>query len=177
VIIHNLNLKTPDGQRLGLRDIAYHVLSQTPDQLRVMQQGNQQQAAAQQIGSLHQQVADLKNMMTQMHNQQQFRYTRSAVDQFADSHPRFDELGDLIENELKFGFDLETAYRRAELLRPTTRAAQTRSTTPSAQTRPTDKSISGAPDVAPSNGASKPQKKVGRREAIQNAINRVNGGL
>jgi hypothetical protein len=109
-----------------------------------------------------------------MHTQQQFTYTRSAVDQFAETHPRFDELGTLIEAELKFGFDLETAYRRAELLRPTP-AAQTRA--PPAQTRTADKSISGSPDVAPSNGASRSQKPVGRREAIGNAIRRVNGGL
>jgi hypothetical protein len=105
-----------------------------------------------------------------MHHQQQFTYTRSHVDQFADKHPRFDELGDLIETELKLGFNLETAYRRAELLRPTTHAAQTRPT--SAQTRTPDKSISGSPDVSPSNGASRDRKPVGRREAIQNAIRR-----
>jgi hypothetical protein len=116
----------------------------------------------------------LKQHLAQMHTQQQFVYTRSQVDQFADSHPRFDELGDLIEQELKFGFDLETAYRRAELFRPTTHAAQTR--TPSAQTRPADKSISGSPDVSPSNGASRSKKPVGRREAIQNAM-RANGVL
>jgi hypothetical protein len=76
----------------------------------------------------------LKQALQQMHTEQQYTYTRGAVDQFADTHPRFDELGDLIETELKFGFDLDTAYRRAELLRPTTQAAQTRPT--SAQTRP-----------------------------------------
>src|SRR5436189_3477938 len=34
VIVNNLNLRTPDGEKIGLRDIAYHVLSQSPDQLR-----------------------------------------------------------------------------------------------------------------------------------------------
>jgi hypothetical protein len=110
-----------------------------------------------------------------MQTREQFHYTRAQVDQFADRHPRFDELGDLIENELKFGFDLEAAYRRAELLRPATQAAQTR--TQSAQTR-IDRSISGAPDAGPSNGTSRrTEKPVGRREAIQNAIKRVNGSL
>jgi hypothetical protein len=175
IIVNNLNLRTPDGQKLGLRDIAYHLLNQTPEQHKLVQQQNATQAASHQIGALHQEITGLKNALQQMHTAQQFNYTRSAVDQFADSHPRFDELGDLIEQELKTGYDLETAYRRAELLRPTTHAAQTR-TTP-AQTRPTDKSISGAPDVAPSNGASRPKKQVGRREAIQNAISRVNGQL
>ena len=78
-------------------------------------------------------VQSLAQNQQQMQYSEQFTHTRSAVDQFAEQHPRFDELGDLIEQELQFGFDLDTAYRRAELLRPATHAAQTR--TPSAQTR------------------------------------------
>jgi hypothetical protein len=175
-IIYNLGMTDPQtGQRINLRDIAYHVLSQSPEQLKQVQQGNAQQAAQHQMGALHREISGLKQALHQMHTQAQFRQTRSAVDQFAEQHPRFDELGDLIENELKLGFDLMTAYRRAELLRPGNTAAQTRATP--AQTRPIDQSISGSPDVAPSNGASRRnQKPVGRREAIQNAIRRVNGG-
>jgi len=175
VIVNNLGLKAPNGQPIGLRDIAYHVLSQSPEQLQMLQQGNQQTAASQQIGALHQQVNGLKQALHQMHTEQQFKQVRSAVDQFADSHPRFDELGAIIERELKLGFDLDTAYRRADMLFPGNTAAQTR-TTP-AQTRPVDRSISGSPDVTGSNPASrKPQKTPERREAIQNAIRRVNGG-
>jgi hypothetical protein len=84
----------------------------------------------------------------------------------------------LIENELKLGFDLETAYRRAELLHPATHAAQTR--TASAQTRPPniDRSISGAPEAGPSNGQSRPKgPPPSRREAVQNAIRRVQGSM
>jgi hypothetical protein len=113
-----------------------------------------------------------------LHTSQQFTATRSAVDQFAASHPQFDELGDLIHQELKLGFDLETAYRRAQLLRPGTHAAQTR--TQPAQTRPIDRSISGAPDVAPSNGASSRRPKEASRtarDAVSNAMRRVNGGI
>jgi hypothetical protein len=175
IIINNLNLQTPDGRKLNLRDVAYHVLNQSPEQHKLVQQSNAQSAQGHQIGALHQEVAGLKNALQQMHTQQQFTYTRSAVDQFADSHPRFDELGAVIEQELKNGFDLETAYRRAELLWPT-HAAQTRTST-TAQTRPIDRSISGAPDAGPSNGTRRPEKPVGRREAISNAIKRVNGSL
>jgi hypothetical protein len=112
-----------------------------------------------------------------MHTVQQFHQTRSAVDQFADSHPRFDELGDLIQNEINLGFDLETAYRRAELLRPGTHAPQKGN--PSAQTRTTDRSISGAPsDVTASNAASRRPREASRspREAVQRAI-AANGRL
>ena len=176
LIVHNLGLKDPrTGQPLGLRDIAYHVLSSTPEQLKQVQQGNAQTAAQHQIGALYNEVRGLKQTLQQWQGQQQFAQRRSAVDNFADSHPRFDELGDLIEGELRLGFDIETAYRRAELLRPAARAAQTGN--PSAQTRPTDRSIHGAPDVAPSNGASRPTKKSSptARDAVKNAMARMNG--
>jgi hypothetical protein len=174
-IVYNLNLIDPQtNRRLDLRDVAYTVLSQSPEQLKSTQMGNAQTAAQHQIGALHQEVAGLKNTLQQLHTQAQFTYTRSAVDQFAVSHPRLDELGDLIEQELKLGFDLDTAYRRAELLRPATHAAQTR-TTP-AQTRTIDRSIHGAPDVAPNGASRRPQKPSGSpRDAVQNALNRVNG--
>jgi hypothetical protein len=175
VIVNNLGLKSSDGQPINLRDIAYHVLSQSPDQLKQVQLGNSQQAAGQQIGALHQEIQGLKNALQQMHTAQQFTYTRSQVDQFADSHPRFDELGTLIKSELELGFDLETAYRRAELLAPATRAAQTGN--PAAQTRaPADRSISGSPGGVNGSNPSprRSEKPVGRREAIANAIKRVN---
>ena len=159
-----------------MRDIAYHVLTRSPEQLQQLQQGNAQQAATQQIGALHREISNLQNTVNQMHTQQQFGYTRSAIDQFAESRPRFDELGDLIHAEVQLGFDLETAYRRAELLRPATHAAQTR--TPPAQTRPVDRSIYGAPDGSPSNGTQRhrePSKSP--REAVQRAIRQMNGSL
>jgi len=174
LIVHNLDLKAPNGQKITFRDIAYHVLTQTPEQLRQVQLGNTQQAAAHQIGSLHQEIADLKSTLQQMHTAQQATHTRSQVDQFAEQHPRFDELGTVIEGEIKLGFDLETAYRRAELLRPATHAAQTRTT--SAQTRPVDKSIHGSPDVTPSNGASRRPQQPSRtvNDAVERAM-RLNG--
>jgi hypothetical protein len=178
LIIHNLGMTDPaTGKQIDLRDVAYHVLSRSPEQLRQVQQGNQQQAAGQQIGALHQEIQGLKSHLAQMHTVQQFHQTRSAVDQFADSHPRFDELGDLIQNEINLGFDLETAYRRAELLRPGTHAPQKGN--PSAQTRTTDRSISGAPsDVTASNAASRRPREASRspREAVQRAI-AANGRL
>jgi len=177
IIVSNLNLRTEDGRKLGLRDVAYHILNQSDEQHKLIQNQNAQTAQSQQIGQLHQMVASLAQGIGQMQYAQKFGQTRSALDKFADAHPRFDELGDLIENEIKLGFDLNTAYRRAELLRPATTAAQTRTTT-SAQTRTPDRSIHGAPDAGPSNGTSRRNgKPVGRRDAIAGAIRRVNGGL
>jgi hypothetical protein len=175
VIVSNLNMRTADGKKITLRDVAYHILNQSPDQHKLMQNQNAQQAQTQQIGQLHQAVSTLAQTVQGMHHEKVFGQTRSAVDVFADAHPGFDEVGDLIEQELKLGFDLETAYQRAIRLRPP-RAAQTRSTTP-AQTR-SNKSISGAPDSGPSDGTRRRNDKpIGRREAISNAIKRVNGSV
>src|SRR3954465_14178043 len=102
----------------------------------MLQTQNATQAQSQQIGQLHQLVGTLAQSVQQMHYERQFGQTRSAVDQFADAHPRFDELGDLIEQELRYGFSLEEAYQRADRFKPPTgnaRAAQTRN--PTAQTR------------------------------------------
>ena len=63
------------------------MLSQSPEQLQQLQQGNAQQAASQQIGALHQEIESLKNQLQQMQTAQQFTYTRSAVDQFAAQSP------------------------------------------------------------------------------------------
>ena len=177
LIVHNLGLKTSDGEPIGFRDIAYHVLTQTPDQLRTLQQGNTVNAAQHQIGALHQQVAGLTNIIQQMQYGQQYGQTRSAIDAFADSpgHERFDELAASIDQELKGGYDLETAYRRAELLNPATQAAQTR--TASAQTRPPDRSISGAPGGG-ANGTTPTKRGESRslRDTIEHSARRVSNG-
>jgi hypothetical protein len=176
MIVSNLNLRTPEGQKLTFRDLAYDYLSQSPEQHKLVQAQNAQSAQGYQLGALHQKVDAVANHLQQMQYQQAHSYTRSAVDQFADTHPRFDELGPAIEQEIQFGFDLETAYRRADAFHPATHAAQTRQTTPSAQTRQHDKSISGAP----SSGLSDRQRGNGKttataREAVVNSVRAVLG--
>jgi len=177
-ITYNLNLRPdgdPNGPRLTFADICWAYLNQTPDQRKLTQNQNHQTAQSQQIGQLHQMVNQLATGMQRMHYERQFAHTRSQLDRYADAHPRFDELGPLIEQEIKLGFNLDQAYRRAEMLRPATHAAQTR--TPSAQTRPTGRSISGAP-AGPSNGTGRrPDKPVSRRDAIANAMKRASNSL
>ena len=175
IIIDNLNLRTPDGRKLGLRDVAWHVLNTDPNQHKMMQGQHAQSALGTQIGQLHQMVQGLAQNQQRMQYERQFVQTRGAVDQFADTHPGFDELGDLIEGELRLGFSLEQAYQRARLLRPGTHAPQTRNT--SAQTRPADKSISGAPSGSSNERGRGNGKTVGRRDAIRSAIRSVNGGM
>jgi hypothetical protein len=178
VIVNNLNLRTADGQRLGLRDVAWHVLNLTPEQHQLTQSQNSQTAQAQMLAQLRQQQEAIAHGMQQLHYERRFSHTRGQVDRFAETHPRLDELGQAIERELRFGFNLETAYRRADALYPS-HAAQTRTTT--AQTRPsTDRSIHGAPSgsgSSPMNGGKRRRSDAppSRRDTISRAIARVNG--
>lgn len=178
-IVNNLNLKRPDGSRVTLRDVAAHVLNQSPEQHKLVAQSNMQSAQSHQIGQLHQTVNTLAQHLQHVQQKEQFRETRAAIDAFASQHPRFDELADLIQQELQLGFELPVAYRRAEMLRPASTAPQTRNT--SAQTRPpatTDRSISGAPSSSAANASlddEKPGKPRSRRDALANAIRHVNG--
>lgn len=189
VIIQNVarsqGLTGPHGGPLTFQDVAHHVANMTPEQHQLTQQRNLQASAEQQLGHMRQEVAQQKQVLNQILYQQKFTYTRAQVDQFADAHPRFDELADLIKSELDLGFSLEQAYVRADRLRPSgTQAAQTRAQ--SAQTRKT--SISGAPDgsgknsgnTRPSDGQRRTNgeaKHPSRREALAKAFRRAANGV
>jgi hypothetical protein len=175
VIVNNLNLRTPDGQKLGLRDIAWHVLNLTPEAHKTTQLQNSQTAVAQQMAQMRQQQEAIARNLQQLHYERRFSQTRQGVDRFAETHPRLDELGDLIEKELRLGFNLPTAYRRAELLRPATSASPATTRGAPAQTRTTDRSIHGAPDGA-ANGRTR-DRPIGRRDAIASAFQRARGSL
>ena len=112
-IVYNLNLQAPDGTRLTFRDIAWHVLNQTPEQHQLLQAQNKADAQAQQIGQLHQTVSKLVNGIQQMQYQATFAQTRSALDRYADAHPRFDELGDLIEPRDQARFHAGSGLRQS----------------------------------------------------------------
>jgi hypothetical protein len=174
VIISNLNLRTEDGQRLGSRDVAYEILRRSPEQHQLMQAQNGQAAQAQRLAMMEQRQRALEHHNAQMYHQQQFVYTRGQVDRFAETHPRLDELGAAIERELKLGFDLPTAYRRADLLYPAgsaTQAAKTRNTP--GETR-ADRSITGAPDRS-LNGGPRRKPSANPREAVANAMRLLGG--
>jgi hypothetical protein len=188
VIVQNVarsqGLTGPHGGPLTIHDVAHHVATMTPEQHQLTQQRNLQQSSEQRLGQVQQQVEQQNQVLNQILYQQKYTYTRSQVDQFAENHPRFDELADLIKSELDLGFSLEQAYVRADRLRPSdTQAAQTR--TQSAQTRKT--SISGAPDGSGKSGHTRPSdgqrrtngeaKHPTRREALERAIRRAGNGV
>ena len=175
LIVNNLKLRSPDGQQLGVRDVAYHILNLTPEQHRLTQSQNAHMAQSQQLAQLQQRQAALEQREQQMYARERFIHHRSEVDRFAASFPRFDELSGVIYQEITAGYPLEAAYRRAEMLSPP-HAAQTR--TPTAQTRPVDRSISGAPDGSSMNGSSRARKPVPSvNDAVTNAVRQVRGAM
>ena len=189
VIVQNVarsqGLTGPHGGPLTIHDVAYHIATMSPEQHQLTQQRNLQQSSEQRLGQVQQQVEQQNQVLNQILYQQKYTYTRSQVDQFAETHPRFDELSDLVKSELDLGFSLEQAYNRADRLRPSdgTHAAQTR--TQSAQTRKT--SISGAPDGSGKSGHTRPSdgqrrangeaKHPTRREALERAMRRAGNGV
>jgi hypothetical protein len=180
LIVDNLNLHTQDGRKITFRDVCWHVVNQTPEQIKLMQANNAQIAQQHQLARQQQEIQALRAEQQRAEYIQRFHMTRSQVDQYAASHPRMDELANLIHQEILLGFDLDTAYRRAERLSPVSQAAQTRGngTTQAAQTRRPDRSIHGSPDVAPSNGASRrPMKQPSIDDALTNALRTVRGHL
>jgi len=181
LIINNLKLPGPNGQRYNVYDFARDVLQLSPEQHRLTQQQNAVQANNIRLQQIDKRMESIAAGFQQMQYRQNFTWTRSQIDQFADKHPGFDDRIDVIKQELEHGYPLDEAYRRAIRLRPlngngATRAAQTRDT--SAQTRPEeiDRSISGAPNGSMSTSRDTPKKKVSSREALLNAARRIRSG-
>jgi hypothetical protein len=178
VITNNLNLRSQDGQKLNFGDLAWYYLNQTPDQRRMVQQQNLATAQHHQLQQIQQNQAILAQQHQQMQYEREFAGKRHEVDRFAESHPRLDELGADIHRELRFGFDLPTAYRRAELLRPasgngqTTDRAPAQAGSPTRNPRNSDRSISGAPDTA-LNGTARRKPSATVHDAVAKAAARV----
>jgi hypothetical protein len=179
VIVDNLNLHAQDGRKITFRDVCWHVVNQTPEQINLMRANNAQIAQAHQLARQQQEIQALRAEQQRAQYVQHFNMTRSQVDQYAASHPRMDELANLIKQEIDFGFDLDTAYRRAERLSPAGPTAQTRGngSATAAQTRKPDRSIHGSPDAAPNGAGRRPVKQPSIDDALTNALRTVRGHL
>lgn len=127
----------------SLHDIAAHVLNQPADQV-------QSQSAAE-VRGLNDKIARLEQQLTSVTTniqQQQTTATQREVETFAASNPRFEELADAIKQEIQYGYDLPTAYARADRLNPAPQApvvAAPAAPDLAAQTRKGSLSVSGAP--------------------------------
>jgi hypothetical protein len=174
-------------QRVGvsLRDVAAHVMGQTPDQ-----QASQQSAVIRELNSkisqLEQQLGGVTQTIQQQRHDatltQRHDATLTEVNQFAAAHPRFEELADAISEELKHGYSLSEAYSRAERLNPAPAAAAkeeppaassaAQNDPPPVQPDKGQKSINGAPSPGSSPAA---KKRVARSldESLDAAFGRV----
>lgn len=155
---------------LSLRDVAAHVMGQTPDQ-----QASQQDAT---IRELREQVKTLSEQIggvTKTVQQQQHDAVQGEVAKFAAGHPRFEELADDIAMFMQSGRakDLSEAYDMAERLNPAPAkpapAAEAK-IDPPAQPDKGQKSIHGAPG-----SDSTPRKRVAKSldEALDGAFRAV----
>lgn len=149
-------------QRLGfsLKDVAHHVLNQTPDQ-----NASQQDAI---IRELKQELTGLKEQVggvTKTFQQQREQSTLAEINKFAADNPRFEELADDIAFFMKSGRakDLSEAYQLAERLNPDPNsqakvdapAASSAAPPPPVQPDKGLKSINGAPSTGSTPAAKK----------------------
>lgn len=145
---------------MNLRDLAAAVSGQKPDQVTSQQDTTIRELRAE-IGRLNQRLdAETTNIKTTF-QEQRARESEAAVQQFISAtdasgallHPRFEELGDAIAKEINSGYDLPTAYKRAELLNPVPQAPKPEpqagsdpaKTPAAAQTDKGSLQVSGAP--------------------------------
>lgn len=171
-------IRDKSGGQIGIREVAAHVMGQTPDQAR---QGRDQTIARleAEVGDLRKQVGGVSQTMTAQTTEQ----IRAAVAAFATGKDDFEALSDGITKHINAGMTLEAAYEQAradaETLAsalgfsraPSQPPAQTR-TNPAldavAQTDAGQKSIKGAPGDGPERPSR--QRSSSIREAVQRAV-------
>lgn len=164
--------------KLSLRDVAAHIMGQTPEQT--------QSASDATIRELKATVAQLQEQVggvTETIKTQRETSTLQEINKFAADHPRFEDLADDIAFFMKSGRakDLSEAYQLAERLNPAPASAT--ADDPSAsdaaaakpdlaeQIRKGTKSPSGAPATGSDPVSERPSKTA--REAVQRAMRRA----
>lgn len=153
----------------SLRDIAAHILGQSPDQVQ-SQTDATVRALKQEIAELRSQVGGVSNTV----QGQRTAETVKAIEEFADNNPRFEELADDIEFFLTSGRakTLDEAYGLAERLNPAPRSTHSPALTPpsadiTAQTVKGSRSVTGAPGPGSDPVAGKPSSSI--RDALKRA--------
>lgn len=161
-------------QKLGVsfKDVAAHVMGQTPDQNASRQEAD--------IRALKAKIDQLEGQLggvTQTFQKQQETATQGEVEKFAaaEGHERFEELASDIAFFLKTRCpgDLTEAYKLAERLNPAPAkqpdpaASSAAVIDLSAQTEKGQKSINGSPSAGSSPAAQKPSSTI--KEALRRA--------
>lgn len=163
-----------ENMGISLRDVAAHVLGQTPDQTASQSDATVRELKAE-LAALKQQVGGV----TQTFAQQRESATLEQITTFASQpgHERFDDLADDISFFLTSGRtkDLAEAYALAERLNPAPAAPapQTEAVTApapdlSAQTRKGSLSITGAPSPGSNPANRQPSSSI--KDALKRAI-------
>lgn len=119
------------------------------------------------IHQLQQQVQQLTQQTGQIDQSMRMSQQMQTVQQFAASHPRFDELADEMATMLqtKYARDLEDAYTKAERLNPAPAPEPEPAPALPAQTRPA-RSLTGAPSPG-SNPATNRAPSKNPRDALR----------
>ena len=163
-----------ENMGLSLRDVAAHVLGQTPDQTASQSDATVRELKAE-IAALKQQVGGV----TQTFAQQRENATIEQITAFASKpeHARFDELADDIAFFLQSGKtqDLSEAYALAERLNPAPASAPAPQTAAipapapdlTAQTRKGSLSITGAPSPGSNPANRQPSSSI--KDALKRA--------
>lgn len=155
-----------DYADINMREFAAQLAGVTPEQSSVHFEG--------QLQALRGQLAEAQERLSRYERKEQDA-TMQTVEQFAEKHPRFDELSTTIAKFLENGFaeNLDEAYAMADRLKPA--AAQASPETPvipATETAPpqprAQKSIAGTPTP----GSSPAQRKASPsiKEALQRAM-------
>lgn len=159
---------------LSLKDVAAHVMGQTPEQ-----NASQTDATIRELRATVQQLEQKVGGVTETIQTQRTQTTHESVIKFAADHPRFDELSDDIAFFLKTRTqDLAEAYNLAERLNPAPvkPAAPAASTAPielpkpdlAAQTAKGSKSIAGSPSAGSDPVTRQPSRNI--KESLRRAM-------
>lgn len=166
-MLREIGPRGPDGNPITIDDLVSHVAGQSNDQ---------------RLAQAHARIQELEAIIEGKDREAKIP---SIVEEFAKSHPRFDELKPAMIPLIKAGHTLETAYELADALKPvsdtssvketqTTQASSAAEAASPAPARPNpagQKSISGAPSSGATSGGKK--RILSNSEAIKAAMARA----
>lgn len=179
-VVANLGLTKPDGTPVTLRDVAAHILGQTPDQTASRQEATITRLN-QQIEQLQQQIGGFSKHVEQQEQQTKVAAAETEWTAFQREYPRAAELETDIAEALRMQNAsaysslterLRHAYAVAEANNPN--VAHT-DTPPLDQTQPKPRAANpaGQKSVSGTGGESRTVRKMSSDEAIKRAISKL----
>jgi|GEM_PF-6886368 len=180
-VVANLGLKKQDGSPVTLRDIAAHIMGQSPDQAASRQEATISRLT-QTISQLQQQIGGFSQHVEQQQQQSRTASAENEWTAFQNANPRAAQLEPQIAefltkypaDSMSVGERLQDAYDWAASKTPnvahTDPAPLAQTQTPTRQPNPAgQKSVSGA------GGESRTVRKMSSDDAIKKAIAKLNG--